>query len=185
MYLCLLTFGFVALSCFVQLNFPWFASSCPWKPANNTPLLLNYQTEHGSKLQNQQERKQKRKVDFPRLHPSRFWGNPNRATREHNDVLTSEDAPRGGWLPPSLGAGLCGTGCARGRGAKPFWPQLVQKLKLKGSGSVRFFFCFPPHIRTETEPFNWANQQNGYRPSAETWFSLIELIAPGAKYRSK
>ena len=36
-----------------------------------------------------------------------------------------------------------------------------------------FFFCFPPNIRTEAEPFNLANRQNGCRPSEETWFSLI------------
>ena len=85
--------------------------------------------------------------------------------------------------PLALGAGLDGTGCARGGVVEPFRPQRFQKLKLKkSSGSVPFsfiFFCFLPlpHIRTETEPFNWANQnqQSGYKPSAETWFSLIGL----------
>ena len=97
------------------------------------------------------------KILLLRVHPSRFSGNPNRATRP---VIMVCLLP---WVHPGVGGcprrpSICQFDTFRpGMGVLNIFCHSAFTNENKKVSVLYVFFCIPPHIRTEPEPFNYMN----------------------------
>ena len=114
-----------------------------------------------------------------RVYPSRFSGIPNRGTPPITMVFLLPRVHPGRVVPPAPQSPTWFTPPARGGGAISFRSTARSKMKIKRFWFYTIFFHMRPHITPGSEPFNCARYKNGYRPSAETWFSLIGLFVFG------
>ena len=144
--------------------------SCAWISANSTLLVVpqwpSYRGEEGWK-----------EILLLRVDPSRFPGIPNRATRPITIVCSLLRVhPGGAGCPaPKPPAGL--TPPARGGGCYIFPVPAHSKMKIKRFWFCMIFFTCAPTFVQSQNLLIVRDLKLGYRPSAETWFSLSGLCS--------